>query len=357
MGKLLILRPDERRHDAACGNTGVNGEFADLLSRFALQHVVVVGDAMLDRYWMGEANRISPEAPVPVVRKHKTVCYPGGAGNVALNVAALGAKVTLIGVVGPDHTAGELRRALAEGGVSPDYLVTDPSRMTTVKTRVIAGRQQITRIDEEHTHALSAEQETQVIEGVRTQVASCACILISDYAKGLMTPTLAAALIESARERLIPVIVDPKGPDAVRYRGATVIKPNRAELSVLTGLLIRCHADALTACERLHSVLPDTVVLLTEGPEGMTLSFPGREHLHLPTRALEVFDVTGAGDTVLAVAGVALASGADFWSAAFLANCAAGIVVREFGCAKVSLEQLRAAVCDSREQNAPGRRI
>jgi D-beta-D-heptose 7-phosphate kinase / D-beta-D-heptose 1-phosphate adenosyltransferase len=319
-------------------------DFDELLTRFAGRHVMVVGDVMLDRYWMGEASRISPEAPVPVVRKQKTVCYPGGAGNVALNVASLGAQATLVGAVGEDHAAEELRRALSEGGVSPDSLVVDASRTTTVKTRVIAARQQITRIDEEDTHALPKEREREAIECVRAQLRSCDCMLVSDYAKGLLSPAFLAALIESARERRVPTVVDPKGMDAHRYRGATIIKPNRSELSALTGLLIRSHADALSACERLHSLLPDVVVLLTEGPEGMTLYLPGREHFQLPTRALQVFDVTGAGDTVLAAAGVAVAAGADYWSAAHLANCAAGIVVAEFGCAKVSVEQLRAAL-------------
>jgi len=308
---------------------------------------------MLDRYWMGEASRISPEAPVPVIRKQKTVCYPGGAGNVALNVAALGARVTLAGVVGEDQPAAELRRALAEGGVSPDYLVTDPGRMTTVKTRVIAGRQQITRIDEEDTHSLSADQELAMVDGLRTLIAGCDCILISDYAKGLISPTFAAALLECARQRSVPVIVDPKGTDATRYRGATIIKPNRSELSALTGLLIRSHQDALNACERLHALLPEIAVLLTEGSEGMTLYLPGREHFQLSTRALEVFDVTGAGDTVLAVAGVAVAGGADFWAAALLANCAAGVVVGEFGCGKVSVEQLRSVLSDSDLRSLP----
>lgn len=325
----------------------MTSEFEDLLSRFAGQRVLVVGDVMLDRYWMGEASRISPEAPVPVVRKQNTVCYPGGAGNVALNVASLGARVTLVGVVGEDRTAEELRKALSDGGVSPDFLVTDPSRMTTVKTRVIAARQQITRIDEEDTHPLPVEQEREAIEQVRAHVRSCDCILVSDYAKGLMSPAFAAALLESARERSVPTIVDPKGMDALRYRGATIVKPNRSELSALTGLLIRSHEDALSACERLHALLPEVIVLLTEGSEGMTLYLPGREHFRLPTRALEVFDVTGAGDTVLAVAGVSLASGADYWSAAHLANCAAGIVVGEFGCAKVTVDQLRSAVSDA----------
>ena len=168
---------------------------------------MVVGDVMLDRYWMGEASRISPEAPVPVVRKQKTVCYPGGAGNVALNVAALGARVTLVGVVGEDRTAEELRGALEEHGVAADSLLTDRSRMTTVKTRVIAARQQITRIDEEDTHSLAPEQEQEVLQRVQARLAGCHCVLISDYAKGLMSATFAAALVESARERRVPVIV------------------------------------------------------------------------------------------------------------------------------------------------------
>jgi rfaE bifunctional protein kinase chain/domain len=331
----------------------ITSEFEDLLARFAAQQVMVVGDVMLDRYWMGEASRISPEAPVPVVRKQKTVCYPGGAGNVALNVAALGARVTLVGVVGEDRTAEELRGALEEHGVAADSLVTDRSRMTTVKTRVIAARQQITRIDEEDTHSLAPEQEQEMLQRLQARLAGCDCVLISDYAKGLMSATFAAALVESARERRVPVIVDPKGMDVLRYGGATIIKPNRSELSALTGLLIRSHADALGACERLHVLLPDVAVLLTEGPEGMTLYLPGREHFRLPTRALEVFDVTGAGDTVLAVVGLAVAAGADYWAAAHLANCAAGIVVGEFGCAKVSLEQLRAALSDAPVPSAP----
>jgi rfaE bifunctional protein kinase chain/domain len=331
----------------------MNSEFADLLSRFESQHVLVVGDVMLDRYWMGEASRISPEAPVPVVRKQRTVCSPGGAGNVAANVAALGARVTLVGVVGDDQAATELRRALAVDGVSPDYLLTDPSRMTTVKTRVIAARQQITRIDEEDTHALPTELELKAIGVVRAQLEFCDCMLVSDYAKGLMSDGFAAALLASARERGVPVIVDPKGTDALRYRGATILKPNRAELSALTGLVIRSHNEALAACERLHAMLPDVAVLLTEGSEGMTLSLPSREHFQLPTRALEVFDVTGAGDTVLAVAGVAVASGADYWAAALLANCAAGVVVGEFGCVKVSIERLRSVVSETDFRNAP----
>lgn len=325
----------------------MTGEFADLFSQFPSRHILVVGDVMLDRYWIGEASRISPEAPVPVVRKQRTSCYPGGAGNVALNVAALGAKVTLVGVVGDDHAAVELRNALTDGGVSPEHLLEDPSRMTTVKTRVIANRQQITRIDEEDTHCLSVQQEETLLQSLQSKLDCSNCILVSDYAKGLMSTTFAAALVRIAFEAGAPVIVDPKGTDALRYRGATLIKPNRAELSALTGLSIRSHSDALSACERLHSLLPEVTILLTEGSEGMTLYLAGGEHVQLPTRGLEVFDVTGAGDTVLAVTGVAIAAGADFCTAARFANCAAGIVVAEFGCAKISLDRLRSAVSES----------
>lgn len=331
----------------------MNGNLHRFLERFGSRRIAVVGDVMLDRYWMGDASRISPEAPVPVVVKQKTVCSPGGAGNVALNVAALGASVMLFGVIGEDAAGEELRTALAQGGVSPGDLAADPTRVTTVKTRVIAGRQQITRIDEEDTHPLSSALERAMIEKLGARLRHCDCLLVSDYAKGLMSPSFAIALLDMARRAVVPVIVDPKGSDPSPYRGATVIKPNRIELSLLTGLPVRSHAEALAACERLQTLLPGVVVLLTEGSEGMTLYPPGSEHVRLPTRALEVFDVTGAGDTALAVTGLAIASGAGPWAAAVLANCAAGVVVGEFGCGKVSIEQLSAALAQADTPVAP----
>ncbi|MBV9759133.1 MAG: D-glycero-beta-D-manno-heptose-7-phosphate kinase [Acidobacteriaceae bacterium] len=331
----------------------MTGNFQDLLKSFGSQRIAVVGDVMLDRYWMGDASRISPEAPVPIVLKQKTVCYPGGAGNVAVNLAALGASVMLFGVLGEDAAAAELRTALAEGGVSSEDLFADRGRLTTVKTRVIAGRQQITRIDEEDTHALPRDLEFAMLEKLRARLRFSDCVLVSDYAKGLISPSFAAALLPIAREAGVPVIVDPKGSDVLTYRGATVIKPNRVELSMLTGLPVRSHPDALAACDRLQSLLPGVVVLLTEGAEGMTLYLPNREHVRLPTRALEVFDVTGAGDTALAVTGLAIACGAGFWAAAVLANCAAGVVVGEFGCGKVTVERLRAALAHAEIPAAP----
>lgn len=319
-------------------------EYESLLSRFSSQRILVVGDVMLDRYWFGEVSRISPEAPVPIVRMLRSSCYPGGAGNVALNISSLGATVSLVALVGDDKPASELRGSLSAAGVVPDLLFVDLRRMTTTKTRIIANKQQVVRMDEEETHSLSPEQETEVLRILEGLLKSCDCAVVSDYAKGFISSSLVSAFIAAARSLSVPVLVDPKSADATRYRGATLIKPNRAELSLLTGVSIRCHSDALEACETLSCALPDVVILATEGPDGMTLRLPGREYAKFPTRALEVFDVTGAGDTVIAVASVAIASGADPSVAAHLANCAAGIVVGDFGCGKVSIDRLLAVL-------------
>ncbi|MBV9156664.1 MAG: D-glycero-beta-D-manno-heptose-7-phosphate kinase [Acidobacteriaceae bacterium] len=318
-----------------------------LLSRFASRRVLVIGDIMLDRYWIGEASRISPEAPVPIVLRQRSSCYPGGAGNVALNVAALGSAATLIGVVGSDRAADELRDSLEGGGICANQLLVDRGRTTTVKTRIIANKQQVVRVDEEDTHNLTAEQETEVLRTVQGLLTSSDCVVLSDYAKGFVSASLASGIISAARNLGVPIVVDPKGADSARYRGATLIKPNRAELSLLTGTILRCHADALEACEQLSNKLPDVAILFTEGSDGMTLHVPDGGFVHFPTRALEVFDVTGAGDTVAAVTSVAIASGADFHAAAYLANCAAGIVVGEFGCATITAERLLPAVLES----------
>ncbi len=318
-----------------------------LLSRFASRRVLVIGDIMLDRYWIGEASRISPEAPVPIVLRQRSSCYPGGAGNVALNVSALGSAATLVGVMGEDPAGGELRQTLERAGICADHLVVDRGRTTTVKTRIIANKQQVVRVDEEDTHGLAAEQEEQILRSIRMLLECSHCVILSDYAKGFVSASLAAGVISAARDLGVPIIVDPKGADAARYRGATMIKPNRTELSLLTGIPIRCHSDALDACERLSKKLPDVAILFTEGSEGMTLRLPETGFAHFPTRALEVFDVTGAGDTVAAIASVAIASGADFRTAAYLANCAAGIVVGEFGCGTIAVDRLLSVALDS----------
>jgi D-beta-D-heptose 7-phosphate kinase/D-beta-D-heptose 1-phosphate adenosyltransferase len=217
-----------------------------------------------------------------------------------------------------------------------------------VKTSVIANNQQVVLMDEEETHPVSKHRVEEILGTVEALLAFCDCVILSDYAKGFVTSTLATTLLAMARKVSVPVIVDPKGADAIRYRGATVIKPNRSELSLLTGLPVRSHADTLDACEQLSSALPGIVILATEGAGGMTLRLPDGTCIHLPARALEVFDVTGAGDTVIAVAGIAIGSGADFRFAAQIANCAAGIVVGEFGCAEVSLDRLTAEITKPR---------
>lgn len=330
----------------------MTNEYEKLLSQFGSQRVLVVGDVMLDRYWIGDATRISPEAPVPVIRMQRTSCVPGGAGNVALNISALGAGATMVGLVGKDSAAEEVRTSFAERGVTADHLFVDSGRTTTVKTRIIAHKQQVVRVDDEQTNPLSPEQEKEALKLIESLLASCKCAVLSDYAKGFVTPSLSDGVIKLAQAAGVPLVVDPKAADPLRYRGATLIKPNRLELSLLTGMTIRSHQDTLAACKKLSQILPDTSILATEGADGMTLHMPGGDYLHFETRALDVFDVTGAGDTVIAVTSVAIASGADFSTAAFLANCAAGIVVGEFGCATVSAERLLASVCPKNTDSA-----
>ena len=266
---------------------------------------------------------------------------------MALNIASLGAAVTLVALVGDDKAASELRGGLSAAGVAPDRLFVDSKRKTTTKTRIVANKQQLVRMDEEDTHSLSPEQEKEVLRTLEGLLEACDCAVVSDYAKGFISSTLMTSLIATARRLSVPVIVDPKSADATRYCGATLIKPNRTELSLLTGIPIHCHSDALEACEKLSGALPDVAILATEGADGMTLRVPGCEYVRFPTRAREVFDVTGAGDTVIAVAGLAISSGADSRVAAHLANCAAGIVVGDFGCGRVSVDRLLPAVLDS----------
>lgn len=332
-------------------------ECEDLLSQFESRRVLVVGDIMLDRYWIGEATRISPEAPVPILEKRRFLSHPGGAGNVALNLSALGANVAVVAAIGDDNSGYELRQSLIRERLCADHLFVDPGRITTVKTRIIADKQQIVRLDEEDRHSLSAEQESMMLQKIEALVGSCNCAIISDYAKGVVTAALATGVIEMARKLAVPVVVDPKTSDARKYRGATLMKPNRAELSLLTGLSVQCHAEALEACERLSAVIPDAAILVTEGSEGMTLRLPRSGYVHLPTKALDVFDVTGAGDTVTAVTALAVACNADFRAAAQLANCAAGIVVGEFGCGTVSTQRLRASMRDSRSSHAEAEQV
>ncbi len=308
------------------------------MPRFNRARVLVLGDIMLDRYWEGPAARISPEAPVPVVRVERITDRPGGAGNVALNIAALGSGARLGGCSGDDEMADSLEAMLAGAGV--DCVLTRlPGQSTTTKLRVISRQQQLIRLDFEDTPvtgagAILSARLPALLEG-------CDALVLSDYAKGALAEP--AALIAHARARAIPVLVDPKGGDFSRYRGATLLTPNLQELEAVVG---PCPTEA-ELVSRGHQLMADLgfdALLVTRGEHGMTLLRPGREELHLPARAREVFDVTGAGDTVIAVLAAAVAAGAELPQAAALANIAAGIVVGKLGTASVSAPELRRAM-------------
>lgn len=312
------------------------------LPRFEQACVLVVGDIMLDRYWEGRASRISPEAPVPVVKVEQIVDRPGGAGNVALNIAVLGVQTRLCGVTGDDEMADSLEDMLRAAGVGCAFARV-PGGATITKLRVISQHQQLIRLDfEVPVAALAAQLPSAELE---TQLAGCGALVLSDYAKGTLDQP--AALIAAARARGIPVLVDPKGADFARYRGASLLTPNLQEFEAVVGA---CPSEAELAlrAQRLMAEYALGALLVTRGEHGMTLLRPGEEPLHVPTRAREVFDVTGAGDTVIGVLAAAVAAGAALPDAVALANLAAGIVVGKLGTAVVSAPELRRALAQER---------
>jgi rfaE bifunctional protein kinase chain/domain len=299
----------------------------------ARARVLVVGDVMLDRYWFGEVSRISPEAPVPVVRIARMEERPGGAANVARNAAALGAQATLLAVVGDDEPAASLARLLRTEGVTA-HLTRDPSLHTTVKLRVIGRQQQLLRIDFENLPAPDALEAKLVSFEAELQAADV--VILSDYAKGALTHV--ERMIEAARAAGKPVLVDPKGDEYERYRHATLLTPNRGEFREVAGRW-KSEEDLAARAQRLRESLELSALLVTRSEEGMTL-FRENEVLHVPTVAQEVYDVSGAGDTVIATLGVMLAAGLDLADAVRWANKAAGIVVGKLGTAVVHPEEL-----------------
>ncbi|MCU0805599.1 MAG: D-glycero-beta-D-manno-heptose-7-phosphate kinase [Burkholderiales bacterium] len=313
---------------------------ATLLQRLATARLLVVGDVMLDRYWFGEVSRISPEAPVPVVKVDRTEERPGGAANVARNASALGADVALLSVVGEDE-AGESLRRLVEADRVAANLHRDATIATTVKLRVIARQQQLLRIDFET--APSREVLADKLAAFRDLLPAYDVVILSDYGKGGLTHI--ERMIELARAAGKRVLVDPKGDDYSKYRGANVVTPNRAELREVVGRW-KNEDDLAERAERLRGELGLDALLLTRSEEGMTL-FERGHRLHEPTKAREVYDVSGAGDTVIATLGVMLGAGASLAEAMRVANYAAGIVVGKLGTAVVHPHELAAALQDA----------
>ena len=308
--------------------------FSSFASRIAGSRVLVVGDVMLDRYWFGDVERISPEAPVPVVRIARTEERPGGAANVARNVASLGAHASLLSVVGDDEPASTLARLLEAENVHAS-LLRDPSLPTTVKLRVIGRQQQLLRIDFET--APSHEALVAKLADYERMVAAADLVILSDYGKGGLAHI--ASMISSARAAGKTVLVDPKGEDFIRYRGATMLTPNRAEFRQVVGAWTG-EASFAAKAQALRADLALEALLVTRSEEGMSL-FTADHALTIPAQAREVFDVSGAGDTVIATIGVLLAAGASFGDAVHIANEAAGVVVGKLGTAVVHPRELR----------------
>jgi D-glycero-beta-D-manno-heptose-7-phosphate kinase len=315
------------------------------LSRLRDVAVLAVGDVMLDEYLWGEVQRISPEAPVPVVEVRRHTHAPGGAANVAAGVVALGGRSFLAGVVGDDPGAAALRATLLSAGVRADDLVVDKSRPTTSKTRVIAHAQQVVRTDHETRDPLSEQVESALIARVQERLAQADVLVLSDYRKGVVSERLAQAVISAAASSNKAVIVDPKGLDYAKYRGATVITPNALDAGQAANVHIEGEDDLLEAARRLSSRCDGAALLVTRGAHGMTL-FADRDPVHFPARAQEVYDVTGAGDTVVTALAIGLARGQGLVEAVELANAAAGIVVSKVGTSTVTLEELERALRD-----------
>ncbi|QEY26822.1 D-glycero-beta-D-manno-heptose-7-phosphate kinase [Neisseria zalophi] len=315
----------------------LNADTQQLQSRLAQARVLVVGDVMLDRYWFGDVSRISPEAPVPVAKIATVEQRAGGAANVARNIASLGGQAALLSVTGDDEAASALEELMRQDGVAA-YMMRDAEIATTVKLRVVARNQQLIRLDfEEIPHR-------EILDSVKEQYQQLLpqydVVVLSDYGKGGLLHV--AAMIESARLAGKPVLIDPKGDDYEKYAGATLLTPNRAELKEVVGSW-RNEEELVEKTQSLRRHLELEALLLTRSEEGMTL-FRSNQIDNQPTRAQEVYDVSGAGDTVIASMGLGLAAGYDLTEAMHLANTAAGVVVAKLGTAVCSFEELTAAL-------------
>jgi D-beta-D-heptose 7-phosphate kinase/D-beta-D-heptose 1-phosphate adenosyltransferase len=306
--------------------------------------VLVVGDVMLDEFIWGRVARISPEAPVPVVEVTGQSFHAGGAANVAANVRALGGEAVIAGVVGEDDAAERLRGLLLGSGIEPALAAAPGGRPTTVKTRIVAHHQQVVRADRERTDDIPEALEDGLVAQVARALPRCGALVLSDYEKGVVTPRLMGKVLALARRRRVPVLVDPKVRHFRLYRRVSLVTPNQKEAEQATGIAIRTDRDLRAAGERILKMLGCGAALVTRGEHGMSLFPAGGRAVHLPTAAREVFDVTGAGDTVIATLGLALCAGARLVDAAMLANHAAGVVVGKLGTATATPAEVLAAL-------------
>ncbi|MEK7476967.1 MAG: PfkB family carbohydrate kinase [Candidatus Coatesbacteria bacterium] len=312
---------------------------ASLLSRFAGKRILVVGDVILDEYLLGDVSRISPEAPIPVVQLREESVTLGAAGYTASHVQHLGGRALLCGVVGDDDAGARLRSLVRERGIDAAGIVTDRSRPTTIKTRIIAQHQQMLRIDRENTSPVSAADTGAMLSSIERAMPSVDGVICSDYDKGAFTPALIRGILRAARRARVPVAVNPKPRLTLAFRGATVLSLNLSEASAVLHNALPDLAALVRGGAELRKRLRSAGVIVTRHSDGLVCFGPGRP-LVIPARAREVFDVTGAGDTVIAVTAMGLASGGRLADSIQLANVAAGIEVGKLGCALVSREEI-----------------
>lgn len=321
-------------------------DYARCIKNMSETRVLVVGDLMLDCFVYGTTSRLSPEAPVPVLNIARESVMPGGAGNVLMNLSALGVRAAAVCLVGADMAAETLCADLKASGMDISGLVVDRSRPTPQKTRYLAGQYQLLRTDVEKTHPAEAAAEAELISAIDRLIGSVQALVLSDYGKGTLTPHVITHAIAQAKKNHIPVLVDPKGSDYARYRGADIVTPNRAELALAAGVSsVQTDTDIVASAQRVLAQSGIEHMLVTRSEDGMTLvSGDGKDVLHVKAKARDVFDVSGAGDTVVATLAAALAAGAELADSVTLSNIAGGIAVGKVGTAPVRADELLSAV-------------
>lgn len=312
----------------------------DIIKNFANSRIMVIGDLMLDAYLWGDVKRISPEAPVQVVDIQKETIAPGGACNVAVNIASLGGKVYLGGLIGKDANGSLLLNELQKREIDVSGVIEDEQRNTITKTRIVARSQQIIRFDRDVRETIREASKSELLNWAKRTMPKVTMCVFSDYAKGISTPEFMSELIAIADKANVQVIVDPKGNGFQKYQGALLITPNIQEAELVTGFDICTDADLQAAYEHIKNLLPGTNILIKQSAGGMTLFEKDGNKYHVDAEARQVFDVTGAGDTVIAVLVLALSAGADMRVATTLANRAAGIVVGKVGTATLTSNEL-----------------
>lgn len=330
-------------------------QILETLNAFSSASIGVVGDLMVDRFIYGRASRISPEAPVPVVHVTRSTMQPGGAANVGNNVLSMGGRLELFGVLGDDETGRQVRSMLTEQGAGMGGVLSDPSRPSTVKTRVVAANQQVVRIDEEVAGDIPPGIEATLLGKIEAALPALDILLLSDYAKGVLTEGLVAELVRLARAAGVRIVVDPKPGNIARYSGADLVKPNLGEALALFGNgTAPGGSDMAGVCRHVRSVSGAASVIITAGQEGMHVLSAGDEYRHLPGVPREVYDVAGAGDSTLAAISLALAAGADLFTAARIGNLAGSIAVGHLGVTAVRHAEMLAELEEFLGEAGPG---